>query len=135
LWTWSNGCLRVLIPGALVYARPRMGKTHAIDYVCLHLERSRQDVLTMRMSCEHHRTDFEGPFFSALLIAAGATGQVLNTSITNKRQELIRRLRERLAARRPTSWCCSVMKPSANRAMPMNGCAISTISSPTTASG
>jgi hypothetical protein len=93
-------CLRVLIPGALVYARPRMGKTHAIDYVCLHLERSRPDVLTVRMSCEHHRTDFEGPFFSALLIAAGATGQVLNTSITNKRQELIRRLRERLAARR-----------------------------------
>ncbi len=93
-------CLRVLIPGALVYARPRMGKTHAIDYVCLHLERLRPDVLTVRMSCEHHRTDFEGPFFSALLIAAGATGQVLNTSITNKRQELIRRLRERLAARR-----------------------------------
>lgn len=54
-------CLRVLIPGALVYPRPRMGKTHAIDYVCLHLERSRPDVLTVRMSCEHHRTDFEGP--------------------------------------------------------------------------
>src|SRR5450755_1887352 len=93
-------CLRVLIPGALVYARPRMGKTHAIDYVCLHLGRARPEVLTLRMSCEHHRSDFEGPFFSALLIAAGATGQVLNTSITNKRQELIRRLRERLAARR-----------------------------------
>jgi hypothetical protein len=30
-------CLRVLIPGALVYARPRMGKTHAVEYVCLHL--------------------------------------------------------------------------------------------------
>jgi hypothetical protein len=58
---------------------------NAIDYVCLHLERSRPDVLTVRMSCEHPRTDFEGPFFSALLIAAG---QALNTSITNKRQEL-----------------------------------------------
>ena len=93
-------CLRVLIPGALVYARPRMGKTHAIDYVCLHLGRSRPDVLTLRMSCEHHRTDFEGPFFSALLIAAGATGEALKASNTDKRQELIRRLRERLAARR-----------------------------------
>jgi len=93
-------CLRVLIPGALVYARPRMGKTHAIDYVCLHLGRTRPEVLTVRISCEHHWSDFEGPFFSALLIAAGATGEVLNTSITNKRQELIRRLRERLAARR-----------------------------------
>jgi hypothetical protein len=77
-----------------------MGKTHAIDYVCLHLGRSRPDVLTLRMSCEHHRSDFEGPFFSALLIAAGAPGEALNTTITNKRLELIRRLRERLAARR-----------------------------------
>jgi AAA domain len=93
-------CLRVLIPGALVYARPRMGKTHAIDYVCLHLGRSRPDVLTLRMSCEYHRSDFEGPFFSALLIAAGASGEALKATNTIKRQELIRRLRERLAARR-----------------------------------
>jgi hypothetical protein len=93
-------CLRVLIPGALVYARPRMGKTHAVDYVCMHLARVRPDVFTIRMSCEHHRTDFEGPFFSALLIAAGATGDVLKKSITVKRQELIRRLRERLGSRK-----------------------------------
>ena len=39
-------CLRVLMPGALVYARRRMGKTHAIDYVCLHLARVRPEVLT-----------------------------------------------------------------------------------------
>jgi hypothetical protein len=93
-------CLRVLMPGALVYARPRMGKTHAVDYVCLHLARVRPEVLTIRMSCEHHRTDCEGPFFSSLLIAAGASGDVLRRSITVKRQELIRRLRERLAARK-----------------------------------
>src|SRR5271163_4128970 len=55
-------CLRVLIPGALVYARPRMGKTHAVDYVCLHLARVRPEVLTVRMSCEHHRTDSRGVF-------------------------------------------------------------------------
>jgi hypothetical protein len=77
-----------------------MGKTHAIDYVCLHLQRSRPDVLTVRMSCEHHRSDFEGPFFSALLIAAGASGDALKATITHKRQELIRRLLERLAPRR-----------------------------------
>ena len=41
-----------------------------------------------------------GPFFSALLIAAGATGDVLKKSITVKRQELIRRLRERLGSRK-----------------------------------
>ncbi|MEJ8827503.1 ATP-binding protein, partial [Variovorax humicola] len=57
-------CVRVLIPGALIHARPRMGKTHAIDYVALHLARQRPDILVIRMSCEHHRSDFEGPFFS-----------------------------------------------------------------------
>lgn len=92
-------CLRVMIPGALVYARPRMGKTHAIDYVCLHLARERPDVLTVRMSCEHHRTDYEGPFFNALLMAVGARDG-LKSAISIKRQELIRRLRERLASNR-----------------------------------
>src|ERR1700716_1855852 len=29
-------CVRLLIPGALIHARPRMGKTHAIDCVVLH---------------------------------------------------------------------------------------------------
>jgi hypothetical protein len=93
-------CLRVLIPGALIYARPRMGKTHAIDYVCLHLARIRPAVLTVRMSCEHHRIDYEGPFLSALLIAAGASGAVFKQSNTLKRQDLIRRLLERLASRK-----------------------------------
>ena len=32
-------CLRVHMPGALIYARPRIGKTHAVDYLCLHLAR------------------------------------------------------------------------------------------------
>jgi AAA domain len=52
------------------------------------------------MSCEHHRVDYEGPFFSALLIAAGASGTVLKQSITVKRQDLLRRMLERLAARK-----------------------------------
>ncbi len=93
-------CLRVLIPGALIYARPRMGKTHAIDYVCLHLARIRPAVLTVRMSCEHHRIDYEGPFLSALLIAAGASAAVFKQSNTLKRQDLIRRLLERLTSRK-----------------------------------
>lgn len=92
-------CLRVHMPGALVYARPRMGKTHAVDYVCLHLARARPDVHTIRMSCEHHRVAFEGAFFSALLTAAGAR-EALKGSIAEKRQELIRRLRERMAVNR-----------------------------------
>src|SRR5271155_2542018 len=91
-------CLRVLIPGALIYARPRMGKTHAIDYVCLHLARIRPTVLTVRMSCEHHRIDHEGPFFSALLIATGASAGASKQSNSTKRRNLLRRLLERLAS-------------------------------------
>jgi hypothetical protein len=64
-------CVRVMIPGALVHARPRMGKTHAIEYICLHLARQRPDLLVLRLSCEHHRSAHEGPFFSALLAAVG----------------------------------------------------------------
>ena len=95
----TERCLRVLIPGALVYARPRMGKTHAVDYVCLHLARERPEVTTVRMSCEHHRVDYEGSFFSALLRATGAP-ETVKGSIAEKRQRLIWRLRERLAGSR-----------------------------------
>lgn len=91
-------CVRVLIPGALIYARPRMGKTHAIDYLALHLARHRGDILTLRMSCEHHRSDFEGPFFSALLSAAGAR-HPQPKSVADKRFALMRRLSEQLQIR------------------------------------
>lgn len=91
-------CLKVRIPGALVYARPRMGKTHAIDYVTLHLARHCADVLVLRLSCEHHRTDYEGPFFSALLGAAGAR-HPLPKSLADKRFALLSRIREQLQIR------------------------------------
>lgn len=91
-------CVRVLIPGALIYARPRMGKTHAIDYLALHLARHRGDILVLRMSCEHHRSDYEGPFFSALLGAAGVRDPQPRT-IAEKRFALMRRLSEQLQMR------------------------------------
>lgn len=91
-------CVRVLIPGALIYARPRMGKTHAIDYLALHLGRSRGDILVMRMSCEYHRSDYEGSFFSALLSAAGVRDPQPRT-IADKRFALMRRLSEQLQMR------------------------------------
>jgi len=91
-------CVRLLIPGALVHARPRMGKTHAIDYVALHLNRHRPSVLVLRMSCEHHRTQFEGPFFSALLSAAGVR-DTQPASVCQKRFALARRLSEQTQLR------------------------------------
>lgn len=91
-------CLRVLIPGALVYARPRIGKTHALDYAALHLARHRADVLVLRLSCEHHRSDFEGTFFSTLLAAVGVR-HPLPKSIADKRFELLRSISEQVQAR------------------------------------
>lgn len=93
-----NHCLRVRIPGALVYARPRMGKTHAIDYVALHLAIHNPDVLVLRMSCEHHRLDFEGPFFSTLLAAAGVREPIPRT-ISEKRFALLSRISAKLQER------------------------------------
>lgn len=92
-------CVRLTIPGALVHARPRMGKTHAIDYVALRLERHHPELLVLRLSCEHHRTEYEGPFFSALLAAAGVRDQTL-TSNAKRRFALMCRLREQLMLRR-----------------------------------
>ena len=94
-----ENCVRLLIPGALIHARPRMGKTHAIDYVALRLQRHRPDILVIRLSCEHHRTEFEGPFFSALLAAAGVRDQSLNSN-AKRRFALLCRLREQLLLRR-----------------------------------
>ncbi len=91
-------CVRLLIPGALIHARPRMGKTHAIDYVALHLARHRPDLLVLRMSCEHHRADYEGPFFSTLLNAAGIR-HPQPRSVLEKRFALMRRLSEQLQIR------------------------------------
>ena len=75
-----------------------MGKTHAIDYAAIHLARHRPDLLVLRMSCEHHRTQFEGPFFNALLAATGIR-DTQPTSISHKRFALIRRLSEQLQTR------------------------------------
>ena len=92
-------CVRLMIPGALIHARPRMGKTHAIDYVMLHLQRHHPELLVLRLSCEHHRTEYEGPFFSALLAAAGVCDQTLNSN-AKRRFALMCRLREQLLLRR-----------------------------------
>lgn len=92
-------CVRVMIPGALVHARPRMGKTHAIEYICLHLARNRPDLLVLRLSCEHHRSAHEGPFFSALLAAVGVRDPQ-PVSNAQKRFVLMRRLHEQLLMRR-----------------------------------
>lgn len=96
--TLVDNCLRVLTPGALIHARPRMGKTHAVDYMVLHLSRARPSVLVLRMSCEYHRTDFEGAFFNSLLVATGQNN-LKTTTISQKRFVLLQRIIEQLQRR------------------------------------
>ncbi len=92
-------CVKYLIPGALIYSRPRMGKTHALQYVGLHLGRHRPDLFVIRLSCEHHRCDYEGPFFSTLLNAVGIK-HPQPASIADKRFVLLARISEQVQARK-----------------------------------
>lgn len=131
--TLTERCLRVLIPGALVYARPRMGKTHAIEYVCIHLARARPDVLTVRMSCEHHKVDFEGNFFNSLLTAVGTRAP--KNTISAKREALVRPCGSDWRPIAATLSSSTAMKHSGCPETPMNGFGTSTTSSPTTESG
>lgn len=61
--------------------------------------RHRPDLLFLRLSCEHHRSEHEGPFFSALLAAAGVRDPQ-PPSNAQQRFALMRRLREQLLLRR-----------------------------------
>lgn len=96
--TLVDDCLRVLTPGALIHARPRMGKTHAVDYMVLHLGRERPNVLVLRLSCEYHRADFEGAFFNSLLVATGQNN-LKTTTISQKRFVLLQRILEQVQRR------------------------------------
>jgi type II secretory pathway predicted ATPase ExeA len=57
----------------------------------------RPALLVLRMSCEHHRTQFERPFFNSLLAAAVRDTQRASTS--QERFALVRRLSEQLQLR------------------------------------
>ena len=63
-------CVQLSIPGAIVYARTRFGKSSAIVYSQWLLANERPTLPVLRMRIEHKRLASEIAFFSALLTAA-----------------------------------------------------------------
>ena len=68
-WQLVTNCLTSRIPGALIYAQPRFGKTHAIQYLRLLLQREFPNVWTYHVQAEFKPNHSEGSFFTNLMEA------------------------------------------------------------------
>jgi hypothetical protein len=63
-------CLMLRISGAIVYARTRVGKTCAIQFLESLLQEQMPSLPVLRMRCQHKRIPSETAFFSNLLTMA-----------------------------------------------------------------
>ncbi len=89
-------CLRYRIMGALIYGPSRIGKTRAIEYVRLLLERNHPGLTSYHAQCEHKPRHAEGPFFANLLEAVGDPDPNAGSNPA-KRMRLALRMREAAA--------------------------------------
>lgn len=64
-------CLFLYIPGALIYGHSRIGKTYAIEFLRLDLERRYKGISILKMRCHRTQIPSENTFFGSLLSAAG----------------------------------------------------------------
>lgn len=64
-------CIKLRVPGAIVYAMTRFGKTYAARYVALSLKTDFPRLVTMTFSCHKKKTPSESSFFTNLLSAIG----------------------------------------------------------------
>lgn len=70
LYASIRKCIRMRVPGGIVYAFTRFGKTYAIRYIRGMLHLDYPGIVTFRFGCQKHRLPSEGTFFSVLLKAA-----------------------------------------------------------------
>lgn len=68
-WDVVSACLKNRIPGAMIYAKPRFGKTHAIQYIRLLLENTYPNLPTYHIQADYKVGNSEGAFFSNLMAA------------------------------------------------------------------
>lgn len=68
-WMLVSKCLQYRIPGALIYGESRLGKTYAIEYLRMLIQRELPAVPTFHVQAEHKVSRSEGAFFSCLLRA------------------------------------------------------------------
>ena len=85
LYNQVRKCIRMRVPGGIVYAFTRFGKTYAIRYIRGMLRQDYPGIVTFRFGCQKHRQPSESAFFTMLLKAAkhpkydtGTTRQLRN---------------------------------------------------------
>ncbi|MCE3602817.1 ATP-binding protein [Massilia sp. P8910] len=94
--------VRLRIPGGIIYALPRYGKTYGIRYVIYELRAEYPDAVCISFGCEKKKSPSEDAFFFNLLAAAGHRGAAPG-SVTKKRARLIERICE-LVDRSSHNW-------------------------------
>jgi hypothetical protein len=88
-------CIRQKVPGAIVYAMTRYGKTLAVRYIAAMLKLDFPGVLTMTFGCEFKKVPSESAFFTNLLEAINhenpdtGTAKKKRSRLYNKLMELI----------------------------------------------
>jgi hypothetical protein len=71
LYSRVKKCIKLRVPGAIVYAMTRYGKTYAARYVATSLRMDFPRIVTLTFSCHKKKTPSEASFFSNLLRAVG----------------------------------------------------------------
>lgn len=87
--------IRLRIPGAIVHACPRYGKTYSIRYVIRVLREDFPGIVVLSFGCHKKKNHSEDAFFANLLKAAGHPAAESGT-ITRKRSRLTDRIKERV---------------------------------------
>jgi hypothetical protein len=91
-WLLVSKCLHYRIPGALIYGNSRLGKTYAIEYLRMLINKERPEIPTFHVQAEHKANRSEGAFFSNLLRAVRHPEPEISRN-SRKRKELHDRLR------------------------------------------
>ncbi|QYF93062.1 ATP-binding protein [Massilia sp. PAMC28688] len=85
--------IRLRIPGGIMFAHPRFGKTYGIRYVMSVLKEDFPKAVMLSFGCQMKKNHSEDAFFSTLLAAAGHPG-ALTGNITKKRSKLTDKIME-----------------------------------------
>ncbi|MGH8856828.1 MAG: AAA family ATPase [Polaromonas sp.] len=99
LYSNIRRCLKLRVPGAIVYAMTRWGKTYAARYVALMLKTDFPRMVTFTFDCHKKSRPSESAFFTSLLQAVGHEKSE-GGSASSKRTRLINKLLEMLQASR-----------------------------------
>lgn len=71
LYVQIRKCIKLRVPGGIVYAMTRYGKTYATRYIRGMLKLDYPGIVTLRFGCQKRKQPSEGAFFSNLLRWAG----------------------------------------------------------------